>query len=485
MTIDMTDISLFLVLALIIQPIHGQPAFWGDVCTLDEDGESTNCYLWTGAPFPFNDIASFLKNNPFCPIIPGQKCNIFISPVLVNCQVTTLANDTSGITPPQGCQFYKPVDSTPPSSVILCNLNVNCSDRGSGVGKFLFSVYTTFNLSMNADWLELFSQYAISDMFGGRNTVSFPNSFFQNLFSPAIDINHPPPVRIQWDGPITITTPSITLDSMWAVAGLSNPSIPYLPVNVLVSSPQNSPTPNALPSCNVFTIRAPSVVFKNMAFYIDPVCNTTAYVSNTRGTIVFSPASSAGIGSVDVTNVSSTPTVYPLIYIFDNYQPSSTLTIDMVLFDSNLDGYYVPPSSPLPSPPQTVSSFASVILQYGGTATVDTTSPGLIFATTKLKCVNSSTPVGCAFANFVDAFSLYTGVSAGLLGCQATIYSNSVCDQKNSTDLVLVISTSILLATMLLFAIVELCRRRRITLDRAITDSAERADVLKLGNEDN
>lgn len=476
---------LFCVLfCVLIHRVNTQPSYWGDVCTLDADGESTNCYLWTGAPFPFNDIGSFLKNNPFCPIHPGQKCNVFISPVLMNCQVTTLANDTSGMSPPQGCQFYKPVNATPPSSVILCNLDINCNDRAGGVAAFLASVYTAFNISMNNGWLELISAYAVSDMFGGRNAVQFPNSFFRNLFNPIIDVNDPPPVRIQWDGPISITTPFITLDSMWAVARLTNPSIPYLPVNVLVSSPLNSPTPNALPTCNVLTVLAPSVSVRNMAFFIDPTCNTSTFVANTRGTIVYTvtPDNTAGIGAVEVVNLSSTATFYPLVYALDNYQSSPSLSIETVVFDSSLDGHRVPPPSPPIPPPQTVSSFASIVLQFGGTATVDTKSPGFIFATSKLKCVDGSSPVSCT--TFVDANSLYTGIDANLLGCQSTIYSNSDCEKKNSTDLALVISTSILLAALILFAVVELCRRRRNTLDRAVAESAAMNDKSKVDTEE-
>ena len=472
---------LLVITIVLISYSHAQPQSWNDVCVQGTDPvtkmAATNCYLWTGAPFPFNDIGSFVKNNPFCPLTAGQKCNIYISPVLINCQVSPY-NDPR-YQAPNGCQFYKPTNiSTTAYNVILCNLAINCGSPDPTT--FLPLVYQTFyNNITSPAFANAVTAYAISSIFGGPGLAPGPNSqFLSSIFGTqviTISTSNPPAVRIRWTGPISITTPSITMDSMWAVANLYNNSIPYIAVNVQIMSPLNTSTPNAYPSCTIFTITSSSVSFNNIIFYVDPLCSQPPYLNNTQGGLVYLVPSSTslGIGNVILTNLSSSPTTYPIVYILDNYQTRSSLLIDFVLFDSSLDGTKPPPPPGPPTQPlQMTIPYASIILQYGGQFFTDLASPGFFFGP-RMACYNEniSNRLPCTNATFVNAWN-WTNVDTRLLGCTPIAYSNSVCDQKNATDLGLVISTSILLATLVLYFLVYFFRKRRNTLANAIGMSA-------------
>lgn len=517
-------VPFVLLVVVLLQNTAAQPASWNDICAESVDPVSntkqTNCYLWTGAPFPFNDIGSFVKRNPFCPITTGTPCNIFVSPVLLNCQVTTAVGDNTG--PPVGCQFYKPSNATAtgtnkPYNVLLCNLPSPCSDRGSDPKTFLAGVWSGFmsNVSANANWLNNISPYAVSSLFGGLGTPPDLNTnYLSSLFggggggaNPQTLLNNPPPTRIRWDGPITITTPLLSIDSMFCVAAQAGGApagypagstfasvIPAMPLNIQIGSPLQSAT-TTVNSCTLFNIVASGVSVRNIVFFVDTACgaspNTAA--TNTLGTIVYTvPLSSPnGVGSVNLVNLSSVPTPYPLVYMLDNYQSggagiaSTILSIDRVFFNANIDGTIVPPAPPpagtaIPVPPQTITPFASVILQFGGLLSVDTISPGLVFGSRALTVGNTANGIGAGTPpNFIDAFSQITNIDPLLRGCPGPILFNS-CDQKRSTDLALVISTSILLGTLILYALVEICRRRRLTVQFAATESAEkrRQDLL-------
>lgn len=490
------EISLplfFVITLLLISYSHAQPQSWSDVCVQGIDPVSnmaaTNCYLWTGAPFPFNDIGSFVKNNPFCPLLAGQKCNIYISPVLMNCQVSP--NNNPQYQAPNGCQFYKPTNiSSTAYNVILCNLAINCGSPDPTT--FLPLVYSTFNNNITSPaFANAVTAYAISSIFGGTGIIPGPNSQFLNsFFGPLFVLNtsNPPAVRIRWNGPIRITTPSINIDSMWAVGHIYDNSVPYMAVNVQIMSPLNSSTPNAFPSCTIITIASTSVSFNNIIFYVDPLCSQPPYLNNTQGGLVYLVSSTMGIGNVILTNLSSSVTSYPIIYIMDNYQTQSSLQIDFVLFDSSLDGTKPPPPPGPPTQPlQTFIPYASVILQYGGQFLTDLASPGFFFGP-QMTCDNGNVPISCINATFVNAWN-WTNVDTLLLGCTPIAYSNSVCDQKNATDLGLVISTSILLATLVLYFLVYFYRKRKNTLANAIgtvapDEHSEHSEHSESGAED-
>jgi hypothetical protein len=525
-----------LVVALLNQNTTAQPASWNDVCAEWVDPvlntKKTNCYLWTGAPFPFNDIGSFVKRNPFCPITTGTPCNIYVSPVLINCQVTTAVGDNTG--PPVGCQFYKPSNATAtgtnkPYNVLLCNLPNPCSDRGSDPKTFLAGVWSGFmsNVSVNTNWLTAVSPYAVSSLFGGPGTPPDLNTnYLSSLFgagggaNPQTLLANPPPTRIRWDGPITITTPLLTIDSMWSVAAQATGApagypagstfasiIPSMPLNIQIGSPLQSAT-TTVNSCTLFNIVVSGVSVRNIVFFVDPACGASPLAgqlassntasANTLGTIVYTvPLSSPnGIGVVNLVNLSSVQTPYPLVYILDNYQgageegagaAATFLSINRVIFNANIDGTRVPPAPPpagtaIPVPTQTLTPFASVVLQFGGLLSVDTISPGLVFGSRALTVVNTAPGMGASTPpNFIDAFSQITNIDPLLRGCPGPILFNS-CDQKRSTDLALVISTSILLGTLVLYALVEICRRRRLTVQFAATESAEKRRQELLGS---
>lgn len=430
------DISLPLVVLFLLKAT-AQPTTWSDVCIMGSD--AMNCYLWTGAPFPFNDIGSFVKNNPLCS---GQNmCNIFVSPVLINCLVSPNGDNTM---PPLGCQFYKPTTSSNATdyNVILCNLNINCSDPDPG--PFLKEVWGAYMIALGESWQDSATAYAVSSLFGGVGATPPLNSFL--IHYTGIDINNPPPVRIRWDGPLFVTN-SLTIDSMFAVANGVDATTPYMPLNIQIASPQ----------CTLFTVQAKSVSFQNILFYVDPQCAAI----NTRGTIVYNLQD--GIGSVQLTNLSSSIAVYPLVYVLDNYQPDSALIIDTVGFSLDLDGNMPPSPPPFLFPVQSATPFAVLVLQFAGTVIVDQFSPGLAFGTAQFPNLQG---------NFINA-KQWTAVDPILLGCPPTIWSNSVCDQKKSVDLGLIVSTSLILATLVVYAGVEIWRRRNLTLHNATMEARD------------
>ena len=412
----MRILILLSIVILIFKSTNAQPGQWSDVC-ISSNGQNI-CYLWTGAPFPFSDIGSFL-NNPFC----SSPCTIYISPFLMTC----------GVLSGNGCYFLEVSNVTQPFAYINCNLTIPCADATPLT--FLPTIQSTYSTTMTA-FLQTTSPGGLISNGDILNAFSLPNP--------------PRPILIRWDGPLAFNTPKLTIDSMWSGdVGTQNP----ISVQIQSFSPRFSANPNVNPSCTLINVNSIGVSFKNLAFNVDPYCG----LYPTPGTIVYNGA----VGTVTLANITSSNTVFPIIYMRPYYAGGSSVNVVGVVFDSSLN---IPTNSyssttPLTINNQLTSAYSISLFELDGILNCDLVSSCLFFGT----AVSTLNNPLSAILNT----SFQTQIDPALFGCIDSTFSNSDCDDKNTTDLVLVIITSTMFATILLYALLRIRRAHQSTLANA------------------
>lgn len=422
---------LVLFSILLFKNTLAQPGQWSDVC-VSNNGQNI-CYLWTGAPFPFSDIGSFL-NNPFC----SSPCTIYISPYLMTCGMPVL--------PGNGCYFVEVSNVTVrPFAYINCNMTISCAD--SNPMTFLPTVQSNYSAALNT-FLGVTSPGSI-----------ITNGNIMNLFNQ----NPLNPILIRWDGPLAFNT-QLTIDSMWSgVVGTQNP----ISVQIQSFSPRFSANPNVNPSCTLINVNSIGVSFKNIAFTVDPYCG----LYPTPGTIVYQGA----VGTVTLVNISSSNTVFPIIYMRPYYAGGSNVNVVGVVFDGTLNvptNFYS--AAPITINNQLTSAYTVALFELDGILNCDLVSKCLFFGTAVSTILNN--PLSAVLNT-----SYQTQIDPALFGCIDSTFSNSDCDNKNTTDLVLVIITSILFATILLYALLRIRRAHQNTLANAkknIAINEARSEIL-------
>ena len=420
---------LVLFSILLLKNTLAQPGQWSDVC-VSNNGQNI-CYLWTGAPFPFSDIGSFL-NNPFC----SSPCTIYISPYLMTCGM-----------PSNGCYFLDTFNSTnsavQPSHVYInCNLTMACADANPM--SFLPTVQSNYSTVIG----------------------SFLSDSINTFISSYVNLpQQPSPILIRWDGPLAFNTPQLTIDSMWSgVVGTQNP----VSVQIQSFSPRFSANPNVNPSCTLINVNSIGVSFKNIAFNVDPYCG----LYSTPGTIVYNGA----VGTVTLVNISSSNTVFPIIYMRPYYAGGTSVNVIGVVFNETLN---VPTSAysgaPISINNQLTSAYTVALFELDGILNCDLVSSCLFFGTA-VSTILTSKPLSAVLNT-----SFQTQIDPALFGCIDSTFSNSDCDNKNTIDLVLVIITSVLFATILLYALLRIRRAHQSTLanaKKAIAVNEARSEIL-------